>query len=135
MRPNDVLPLGQSTTPYQVYDAFFDVTKAAAGWNIDTVKQSLNVLSHTINQTYPHLSAALDGVAKFSDIIGKRDDELKHLLTEARKVASVLGDRSKQINALLRNTQSLLGGVQRTWQGHRGAAGQRVGVFRPRCGA
>ena len=108
MRPNDMLPLGQSTTPYQVYDAFFDVTKAAAGWNIDTVKQSLNVLSHTINQTYPHLSAALDGVAKFSDIIGKRDDELKHLLTEARKVASVLGDRSKQINALLRNTQSLL---------------------------
>jgi phospholipid/cholesterol/gamma-HCH transport system substrate-binding protein len=108
MRPNGVLPLGQSTTPYQVYDAFFDVTKAAAGWNIDTVKQSLNVLSHTINQTYPHLSAALDGVAKFSDIIGKRDDQLKHLLTEARKVASVLGDRSKQINALLRNTQALL---------------------------
>ena len=109
MRPNDVLPLGQSTTPYQVYDAFFDVTKAAAGWNIDTVKESLNVLSHTINQTYPHLSSALDGVAKFSDIIGKRDDELKHLLGEARKVAGILGDRSKQINALLRNTQTVLG--------------------------
>jgi phospholipid/cholesterol/gamma-HCH transport system substrate-binding protein len=108
MRPNGVLPLGQSTTPYQVYDAFFDVTKGAAGWDIDMVKQSLNVLSHTINQTYPHLSAALDGVAKFSDIIGKRDDQLKHLLTEARKVASVLGDRSKQINALLRNTQEVL---------------------------
>ena len=108
MRPNGVLPLGQSTTPYQVYDAFFDVTKAAAGWNIDTVKQSLNVLSDTINKTYPHLSAALDGVAKFSDIIGRRDDQLKHLLTEARKVAGVLGDRSKQINVLLRNTQELL---------------------------
>jgi phospholipid/cholesterol/gamma-HCH transport system substrate-binding protein len=108
MRPNGVLPLGQSTTPYQIYDAFFDVTKAAAGWNIDTVKQSLNVLSHTINQTYPHLSAALDGVAKFSDTIGKRDEQLKHLLTDARKVAGVLGDRSKQINALLRNTQALL---------------------------
>ncbi len=62
----------------------------------------------TINQTYPHLSAALDGVAKFSDIIGRRDDDLKHLLAEARKVAGVLGDRSKQINALLRNTQTLL---------------------------
>jgi phospholipid/cholesterol/gamma-HCH transport system substrate-binding protein len=108
LRPNGLLPLGQSTTPYQVYDAFFDVTKAAAGWNIDTVKESLKVLSQTVNQTSPHLSAALDGVAKFSDIIGKRDDELKHLVTEARKVAGVLGDRSKQINALLRNTQSLL---------------------------
>src|SRR6201996_9466990 len=108
LRPGGVLPLGQSTTPYQVYDAFFDVTKAAAGWNIETVKQSLNVLSHTIDQTYPHLSAALDGVAKFSDTLGKRDAQLKHLLAEARKVASVLGDRSKQINALLVNAEELL---------------------------
>ena len=66
------------------------------------------MLSQTINQTYPHLSAALDGVAKFSDTLGKRDEQLKHLLAEARKVAGVLGDRSKQINALLRNTQALL---------------------------
>ncbi len=108
LRPNGMLPLGQSTTPYQIYDAFFDVTKAAAGWNIDTVKKSLNVLSHTIDRTYPHLSAALDGVAKFSDTLGRRDAQLKHLLTEARKVASVLGDRSKQINALLVNAEELL---------------------------
>jgi phospholipid/cholesterol/gamma-HCH transport system substrate-binding protein len=108
LRPGAVVALGQSTTPYQIYDAFFDVTKAASDWNIDTVKKSLNVLSQTINQTSPHLSAALDGVAKFSDTLGKRDQQLKHLLAEARKVASVLGDRSKQINALLRNTQELL---------------------------
>jgi phospholipid/cholesterol/gamma-HCH transport system substrate-binding protein len=108
LRPNSTLPLGQSTTPYQIYDAFFDVTKAAAGWNIETVKKSLNVLSHTIDQTYPHLSSALDGVAKFSDTLGKRDAQLKHLLTEARKVAGVLGDRSKQINALLVNAEELL---------------------------
>lgn len=108
MRPNGVLPLSQSTTPYQVYDAFSDVTKAAAGWNIDTVKESLNVLSRTITQTYPHLSSALDGVARFSDVIGKRDEELRQLLAEARKVAGILGDRSRQVNALLRNTQTLL---------------------------
>ncbi len=39
LRASGVLPVGQSTTPYQIYDAFFDVTKAAAGWNIDTVKR------------------------------------------------------------------------------------------------
>ncbi len=108
LRPEGVLPLGQSTTPYQIYDAFFDVTKAAGEWDIDTVKRSLNVLSQTVNQTYPHLSAALDGVAKFSDTVGKRDEELRHLLKQARKVADVLGDRSKQINALLVNTRALL---------------------------
>lgn len=108
LRPGETLPMGQSTTPYQIYDAFFDVTEAAAGWNIDTVKQSLNVLSETIDQTYPHLSAALDGVAEFSDTIGKRDEQINHLLAQAHKVADVLGDRSEQIDRLLVNAQTLL---------------------------
>src|SRR6202161_3828779 len=108
LRPGGVLPLGQSTTPYQIYDAFFDVTKAAAGWNIDTVKESLNVLSETIDQTAPHLSAALDGVAKFSDTIGKRDEQVTHLLVQANKIASILGDRSQQVDRLFVNAHSLL---------------------------
>src|SRR6201994_1878689 len=108
LRPGATLPLGQSTTPYQIYDAFFDVTKAAQGWNIDTVKQSLHVLSQTIDQTYPHLSAALEGVAKFSDTIGKRDEEVKHLLAQANQVAGILGDRSNQIDRLLVNAKTLL---------------------------
>jgi phospholipid/cholesterol/gamma-HCH transport system substrate-binding protein len=108
LRPNGTLPIGQSTTPYQIYDAFFDVTKAAAGWNIDTVKQSLHVLSETIDQTAPHLSAALDGVAKFSDTIGKRDEQVTHLLEQANKIASILGDRSQQVDRLFVNANSLL---------------------------
>jgi phospholipid/cholesterol/gamma-HCH transport system substrate-binding protein len=111
LRASGVLPIGQSTTPYQIYDAFFDVTKAAGGWDVDTVKRSLNVLSETVDQTYPHLSAALDGVAKFSDTIGKRDDQIKQLLASANKVASVLGNRSGQINQLLVNAQALLAAI------------------------
>ncbi|MEB3051109.1 MCE family protein [Mycolicibacter sp. MYC123] len=106
--PRGVLPLGQSTTPYQLYDAVFDVTKAASGWDIDTVKKSLKVLSETVDQTAPDLSGALDGVAKFSDTIGKRDEEITHLLAQANQVASVLGSRSGQVDAVLRNTQTLL---------------------------
>ncbi len=111
LKANGVLPLGQTTTPYQIYDAFFDVTKAASGWDTETVKRSLNVLSETIDQTYPHLSAALDGVARFSDTIGKRDEEVRSLLGNANKIAGVLGNRSEQINALLVNAQTLLAAV------------------------
>lgn len=108
---NGVLPLGQTTTPYQIYDAFFDVTKAASGWDTETVKRSLNVLSETIDQTSPQLSAALDGVARFSDTIGKRDEDIKSLLANANKIAGVLGNRSEQINDLLVNAQFLLAAV------------------------
>ena len=44
---NAVLPLEQSTTPYQLYDAFSDLTKTTAGWDLGAVKKSLNVLSET----------------------------------------------------------------------------------------
>lgn len=108
LRPGGVLPLAQSTTPYQLYDAFSDATKAATGWDIDTVKLSLNTLSQTVDQTYPHLSAALDGLARFSDTIGQRDEQIKHLLAQANKVAGVLGDRSEQIDRLLVNAKTLL---------------------------
>lgn len=111
LRANGVLPLGQTTTPYQIYDAFFDVTKAASGWDTETVKNSLNVLSETIDQTSPHLSAALDGVARFSDTIGKRDDQIRQLLANANKIAGILGSRSDQVNRLLVNAQSLLAAV------------------------
>ncbi|KUI21455.1 mammalian cell entry protein [Mycobacterium sp. GA-1285] len=111
LRANGVLPLGQTTTPYQIYDAFFDVTKAASEWDTRTVRESLNVLSETIDQTYPHLSAALDGVARFSDTIGKRDEDIKKLLRNANEIAGILGTRSEQINRLLVNAQSLLGAI------------------------
>ena len=116
LRPGGVLSLGQTTTPYQIYDAFFDVTQAATGWDIDAVKRSLNVLSHTIDQTYPHLSDALDGVRRFSDTIGQRGDQFKHLLANANKIATTLGDRREQINQLLVNAQSLLAAVNQRGQ-------------------
>jgi phospholipid/cholesterol/gamma-HCH transport system substrate-binding protein len=108
LRPGGTLPIGQTSTPYQIYDAFADLTKAATGWNLDTVKESLNTLSQTLDQTSPHLSAALDGVAKFSDTIGKRDAAVKHLLAQANQVAGVLGDRSQQVDKLVVNANTLL---------------------------
>src|SRR4029077_17958291 len=111
LRANGILPLGQTTTPYQIYDAFFDVTKAASGWDTQTVKKSLNVLSETIDKTYPHMSAALEGVARFSHTIGKRDDQIKQLLANANKIAGILGNRGAQVNQLLVNAQSLLGAI------------------------
>src|SRR4029450_5779219 len=74
-------------------------------------ERPLNVLSETIDQTYPHLSAALEGVERFSDTIGKRDDQIKELLANANKIAGILGSRGEQINRLLVNAQSLLAAI------------------------
>ena len=111
LKPREFLPVEQTQTPYQIYDAFLDVTQGTAGWDTQAVKQSLNVLSETVDQTSPHLTAALEGVQKLSETIGKRDDQIRSLLGNANKIATVLGDRSGQVNALLVNAQTLLAAV------------------------
>lgn len=111
LRAGATLPLNQSTSPYQIYDAFRDATKSAAGWDVSTIKQSLQVLSQTVEQTYPHLSATLDGVQRFADTVGKRDQRIQHLLGETSKVAGVLGIHGGQINRLLVNALTLLSAI------------------------
>ncbi|MEH3140663.1 MAG: MCE family protein [Mycobacterium kyogaense] len=108
---NGVLPLDQSTTPYQLSEAIDDLTKSTGGWDITSVRTSLDVLSETITASAPQLSAALDGVARFSDTIGTRDDQLTTLLSNADQVATVLGSRSSQINELMVSAQALLSKV------------------------
>lgn len=111
LRPGARLPLSQTTTPYQIYDAFRDATRDAAGWDVDTIKQSLQVLTDTVDQTAPHLSATLDGVQRFADTLSKRDTQIQHLLGETSKVAGVLGIHGEQINRLLVNAQTLLAAI------------------------
>jgi phospholipid/cholesterol/gamma-HCH transport system substrate-binding protein len=108
LRANGIVPTSQTSTPYQLSEAFFDVTKATSGWDLDTVRRSLNVLSETIDQTSPHLSAALDGMKRLSDTVATRDDDIKQLLARTNKIATILGDRSEQINTIALNTRSLL---------------------------
>jgi phospholipid/cholesterol/gamma-HCH transport system substrate-binding protein len=47
-------------------------------------------------------------VAKFSDTIGKRDEQITHLLAQANQIASILGDRSQQVDRLFVNSNNLL---------------------------
>jgi phospholipid/cholesterol/gamma-HCH transport system substrate-binding protein len=111
LRPGRTVPLAQTTTPYQIYDAFRDATKDAAGWDVGTIKQSLQVLTDTVDQTSPHLSAALDRVHRFADTVSRRDEQIQHLLGETSKVAGVLGIHGEQINRLLVNAQTLLSAI------------------------
>lgn len=108
---NAVLPLEQSTTPYQLYDAFSELTTNTSQWDLGAVKRSLNALSETLDASKPELKQALEGVTRFSDTIGKRDQAFKDLLAQANKTATVLGNRSDQINRLLVNAQVLLAAI------------------------
>ena len=106
-----MLPLGQTTTPYQIYDAFFDVTKAASGWDIDTVK---TIAERVVGDHRPDLPAPERRARRGGQVLRHHRQtrrQIKHLLGQANKVAGVLGNRSEQINRLLVNAQTLLAAI------------------------
>lgn len=98
---DQVVPLSRTTSPYTLTDALGDVTRASSGLHKQDLAQALDTLSDTMDKTAPNLGLALDGVSRFSESIGSRDEMVESLLKNAQSVTSVLSDRSKQINQMM----------------------------------
>ena len=105
---NKPIPLDRTTSPYQLPDALGDLAKTINGLNTDQLSRSLSVLSDTFANTPPDLQAAVKGVARFSETLDKRDEQLRTLLENANKATTVLAERSNEVVGLVTNTNALL---------------------------
>lgn len=102
------IPVDRTKPAYQLPDALGDLTSTISGLDTDQLSDSLAVLAETFSDTPPELRIAVQGVARFSDTINKRDKELRDLLANANKVTGVLRERSDQVVSLVADTNALL---------------------------
>ena len=108
LRPMDVIPTARTSSPYSLTEATGELTTDAAGTDTESLNQSLETLSQTINQIAPQLGPAFDGLTRLSHILNDRDQTLDDLLKHASKVTGILSERSQQVNALFLNANDLL---------------------------
>jgi phospholipid/cholesterol/gamma-HCH transport system substrate-binding protein len=106
------IPVERTTPPYQLPDALGDLASTVEGLNTNEVSDSLATLAQTFQDTPPDLKVAVDGVARLSDTLDKRDGQLRTLLSNANKSTAVLAERSDQIVGLVRDTNALLAELQ-----------------------
>jgi phospholipid/cholesterol/gamma-HCH transport system substrate-binding protein len=102
------IPLDRTTPPYELPDALSDLSTTVNGLNTDQLSDSLSVLSDTLSNTPPAVKEAVRGVARVSESLDKRDQELRNLLSSAHKATKVLAERSDEIVNLVANTNALL---------------------------
>jgi len=102
------IPLERTKSPYDLPDALGDLTTTISALDTTQLSTALSTLADTFKDTPPELKIALDGVARFSDTLNKRDDKLRNLLANANKVTAVLAKRSDQIASLVANADALL---------------------------
>jgi phospholipid/cholesterol/gamma-HCH transport system substrate-binding protein len=102
------IPLDRTRPAYELPDALGDLTSTISGLNTDQLSQSLSVLSDTFKDTPPDVKVAVQGVARFSDTLDRRDAHLRTLLGSANTATTVLAQRTDQIVGLLGDTDALL---------------------------
>jgi phospholipid/cholesterol/gamma-HCH transport system substrate-binding protein len=108
MHPMDVIPVARTSSPYSLTEAVSDLTTNTAGTNTQSLNQSLDTLTATLNQIAPQLGPTFDAVSRVSRTINGRNTNLAELLKSAADVTGVLSERSQQVNRLILNSDDLL---------------------------
>jgi phospholipid/cholesterol/gamma-HCH transport system substrate-binding protein len=105
---SQTIPTERTTPPYQLPDALGDLSATVSGLNTTQVSDALATLAQTFQDTPPDLKIAVAGVARFSDTLNKRDEQLRNLLANANKATTVLAERSDKVVTLIAQTNALL---------------------------
>jgi phospholipid/cholesterol/gamma-HCH transport system substrate-binding protein len=109
LKPNTVIPITRTSSPYSLTDAVNELTANTAGTNTESLNQSLDTLASTLDQIAPQLGPTFDGVSRLSRSLNNRNESLAELLKTAGDVTGILSERSEKVNALLLNSNDLLG--------------------------
>jgi phospholipid/cholesterol/gamma-HCH transport system substrate-binding protein len=109
MRPNTVIPVTRTSSPYSLSDAIGDLTTNSAGTDTDSLNQSLDTLSDTLAQIAPQLGPTFDSLTRLSKSLNSRNETLGDLLKSAGDVSKILSERSGQVNTLILNANDFIG--------------------------
>ncbi|GAB3580543.1 MCE family protein [Amycolatopsis endophytica] len=106
--PGTPIPKERTLAPYDVLDAFRDLSTTVEDIDTDQLAQSFDVLSETLSGTSDNVRGALNGLSQLSDTIAKRDTELSQLLSNTNQISRTLADRDQQLTRLLQDGNLVL---------------------------
>ena len=110
--PGQRIPLARTASPYDVVEAFADLSTTVEEIDTGQLASSFEVLADTFAETPDEVQASLEGLARLSDTISSRDAELERLLSATRDVSAVLADRNGEFTRLIIDSNTLLEEVQ-----------------------
>lgn len=108
LNPGAPIPLQRTTAPYDVLEAFRDLSKTVDDIDVDQLAKSFDTISATFAETPSDVRAALDGLSKLSGTIASRDRQLGTLVANTRQVSQTLVDRDAEVQRLVEDGNALL---------------------------
>ena len=106
--PRQVIPTSRTSSPYSLTDAVNEFTANTAGTDTESLNQSFDTLSATLDQVAPQLGPTFDGLSRVSRSLNNRNASLAELLKTAGDVTGILSERSEKVNTLILNANDLV---------------------------
>ncbi|MEQ7009529.1 MCE family protein [Actinopolymorpha sp. B17G11] len=106
--PDKEIPRSRTVAPYDVVEAFSDLTTTTESIDTAQLAKALDTLSTTFADTPEEVRGSLEGLSRLSRTIASRDKQLQALLARANTVSKVLSDRDQELAKLIRDGDLLL---------------------------
>lgn len=113
---SDPIPVDRTQSAYDIVGVFGDLTTTTERIDTGQLEKALNVVADTTNKAAPEIEESFRGIARLSQSVASRDDEIQALLKSSQGVSKVLAARSQDLVGLMKNSDLVFKEVQRRKQ-------------------
>lgn len=106
-----VIPRSRTTAPYNIVDAFSELSATTDEIDLDQVSEALTALADIAEATPTEFRGAIKGVSELSVNLAARDEQINTLLQNLRRVSKVLNDQGPDLVALFQDASELFDAI------------------------
>ncbi|MGH3358749.1 MAG: MCE family protein [Nocardioidaceae bacterium] len=107
MEAGDDIPVDRTTPPYNVVQAFSDLSTTTQEIDTGRLGSSFDALADVMDGVPKELRGTLDGVSRLSQNIAARDQQINALLKNVDDLSGTLADRNEELITLFEDSSSL----------------------------
>ncbi|MRJ76210.1 MCE family protein [Aeromicrobium sp. SMF47] len=107
LEKGSTIPIARTTPPYDVVEAFSDLSRTTDALDVTELSKALDTLSEISTQTPEEFRGAIRGVSDLSRNLAARDDQINTLLINLKKVSGVLNSRNEELVTLFEDSDTL----------------------------
>lgn len=105
------IPLERTIAPYDVVQAFSDLSKTTDALDVPQLGEALNTLGEIAAETPEEFRGAIKGVSDLSVNLAARDSQINTLLVSLKKVTGVLNSRNDELVTLFKDSDTLFAAI------------------------
>ena len=107
MDAGDEIPVARTTPPYDVVQAFSDLSTTTQEIDAKKLGKSFDTVADVMQDVPDDLRGTLDGVSRMSKNLAARDQQINTLLKNVDSLSGTLADRNEELITLFEDSSTL----------------------------